>query len=98
MASKGTKLFCTACGKHWTMSELSELSADEGETEFSHIPDWYEWERDNVRKEVEAGTYSSGELPVTVDSLPNAKRFLRLGEGVMVHDMEGFTVRGTDLD
>ena len=98
MSSKGTKLFCESCGKSWTMSELGELSADEGETEFSHIPDWYEWERANVKKEVEAGTYSSGVLPVTVDTLPNAKKFIRLGEGTMVHDMRGFTVRGTDVD
>ena len=98
MASEGTRLFCRACGKSWTLSPLGELCADRGETEFSHIPDWYEWERENVRREVEAGTYSSGVLPVTVDSLPNAKAFLRLGEGTMVHDMEGFTVRGTDVD
>ena len=95
MSSEGTSLRCGACGKSWTMSELGELSADRGETEFSHIPDWYEWERENVRKEVEAGTYSSGPLPVSVNSLPNAKRFLSLGEGTMVHDMNGFAVRGT---
>ena len=77
------------------MTELGELRADEGETEFSHIPDWYEWERENVRREVEAGSYSTGVLPVRVDSLPNARRFLRLGEGTMVHDMNGFAVRGT---
>ena len=76
MASRGTKLYCEECGKHWTMSELGELSADEGETEFSHIPDWYEWERANVRREVAEGRYSSGVLPVRVDSLPNADRFL----------------------
>ncbi len=98
MSSKGTQIFCERCGKSWTMSELGELSADEGETEFSHIPDWYEWERANVRNEVENGTYSSGVLPVTVDTLPNAKKFIRLGEGTMVHDMNGFTVRGTDVD
>ncbi len=98
MSSKGTRLFCGSCGKSWTMSELGELSADEGETEFSHIPDWYEWERANVRREVETGTYSSGVLPVTVDTLPNAKKFIRLGEGTMVHDRNGFTVRGTDVD
>ena len=32
MASKGTELFCTACGKRWTMSELGELSANQGES------------------------------------------------------------------
>ncbi|MBQ7472837.1 MAG: hypothetical protein IJS79_00620 [Oscillospiraceae bacterium] len=98
MSSSGTTLRCDACGKSWTMSELGELSADEGETEFSHIPDWYEWERCNVRREVEQGTYSSGVLPVTVDTLPNAKKFIRLGEGTLVHDRNGFTVRGTDVD
>ena len=98
MSSSGATLRCDSCGKSWTMSELGELSADEGETEFSHIPDWYEWERANVRAEVESGSYSSGELPVTVDTLPNAKRFIRLGEGTMVHDRNGFTVRGTDVD
>ena len=98
MRSEGTHLICDACGKRWEMTELGELRAEEGETEFSHIPDWYEWERANVRAEVEAGTYSSGELAVHVDTLPNAKKFIRLGEGTMVHDMNGFTVRGTDQD
>jgi DNA-directed RNA polymerase subunit RPC12/RpoP len=97
-ASEGTKLFCRACGKKWTMSELGELSADDGVTEFSHIPDWYEWERECVRREIEAGTYSSGELTVDVDTLPNAKKFIRLGTGKMIHDMNGFRVWGTDTD
>ena len=55
MDSKGTILFCKHCGKKWEYSELGELKALEGKTEFSHIPDWYEWERENVRKEIEAG-------------------------------------------
>ena len=98
IASSGTQIYCKACGKSWTMSELGELSADSGETEFSHIPDWYKWERENVRKEVEAGSYSSGELPVKVDARPNAEKFIHRGEGIMIHDMNGFAVRGTDVD
>ncbi len=98
MKTEGSQIRCEVCGKSWTMSELGELSANEGKTEFPHIPDWYEWERENVRREVEAGTYSSGELPVRVDSLPNAKKFIHLGEGTMIHDMNGFTVCGTDED
>ena len=98
MASEGTHLFCKACGKRWFYNEDGSLTAESGETEFSHIPDWYEWERENVRKEVEAGTYSSGDLPVTVRSLPNAKKFILLGEGVMRHDMDGFHVSGVDPD
>ena len=97
MSSSGEELRCDACGKTWTMGAYGELSADSGETEFSHIPDWYEWERLQVRAEVEAGTYNF-HGPVTVDSLPNAKRFIRLGEGLMTHNMDGFTVRGTEGD
>ena len=98
MASEGSTLCCRACGKKWHYTELGELEAENGKTEFSHIPDWYEWERANVRREVEAGVYSTGAMPVTVRSLPNAKRFIQLGEGTMTHDMNGFTVRGVDGD
>ena len=98
MSSCGTRLHCDHCGKSWEMTELGELQAVTGETEFSHIPDWYEWERANVRREVEEGRYSSGVLPVTVNSLPNARKFIPLGEGTLVHDGSGFHVHGSDRD
>ena len=94
MKTQGTKLFCESCGKVWEMSELSELRAMEGETEFSHIPDWYEWERSNVRKEVEAGTYAFT-CRARVDALPNAKGYMDLGMATLTHDMTGFTVDGS---
>ncbi|MBO4360562.1 MAG: hypothetical protein J5822_06765 [Eubacteriaceae bacterium] len=96
MESRGKILCCTECGKEWEYQENGELRALSGETEFPHIPDWYEWQRANVRAEVEEGTYSSGELKVTVESLPNAKGFIPLGEGTMVHDMNGFTVKDAE--
>lgn len=98
MESQGAKLFCKSCGKEWEMTELGELKALKGETEFSHIPDWYEWERSEVAKEVEDGSYSSGELNVQVDSLPNAKKFIHLGIGKLIHDMNGFKVTVTDQE
>ena len=98
MKAGGTHLWCDHCGKEWEMTELGGLRALEGETEFSHIPDWYEWERSNVRKEVREGRYSTGELPVHVYSLPNALKFIKLGDGKMVHDGNGFRVWGTDFD
>lgn len=93
MASKGSELFCTGCGKRWEMDELGSLRATTGETEFSHIPDWYEWERENVRSEVEAGTYALT-APVRVMSLPNAKGYIHIGDGTLTHNMNGFSVRG----
>ena len=92
MNSKGIHLFCEHCGKKWEYTELGELKALEGETEFSHIPDWYEWERDEVRKEIEAGTYKF-EGEVHIDLLPKDK-FVHLGNGYLVHDMNGFKLNG----
>ena len=93
MDSKDNILFCKHCGKKWEYSTLGELKAVEGETEFSHIPDWYEWERENVRKEVEAGKYYF-ESEVHVDALPNAEKFLHLGKAKLIHDMDGFHLEG----
>ena len=95
MNARGTRLFCESCGKTWEMDELSELHALEGETEFSHIPDWYEWERENVRREVEAGTYAFA-CQARVDALPNARGgYMDLGMATLKHDMAGFTLDGT---
>lgn len=97
MESKGIELHCKACDKRWEMTELGELRALNGETEYSHIPDWYEWERACVKKEIEEGTYSSGVLNVNVETFPD-DRFFKLGKGTMVHDMNGFHVKGIDVD
>ena len=94
MESKGAELFCSACGKRWEMDELGSLQAKSGVTEFSHIPDWYEWERANVRREVENGAYSIT-CPVRVESLPNANGYVHIGEGTLTHNAEGFVVRGS---
>ena len=97
MSSKGDILRCDHCGKQWKMDELGQLHALEGETEFSHIPDWYEWERANVRAEVESGRYCTGELPVRVLTLPDNTP-MWLGEGTLLHDMDGFHIKGTTVD
>ena len=87
MHSGGTRLWCSACGKAWQMDTLSRLHAEEGETEFSHIPDWTAWERRNVRDEVRSGRYRF-EDDVTVHTLPNAKRFYDQGMGRLVQTCE----------
>jgi len=93
MDSSGKRLKCKSCGKEWEMTELGELRALSGETEFSHIPDWYEWERECVRKEVENGSYYFT-APVRVCSLPNAKGYIKLGRGTLTHDLNGFVLEG----
>ena len=94
MTSSDCMLVCNRCGKSWEMSELGELRALSGETEFTHIPDWYEWQRSNVRAEVESGTYSF-EDQVRIESLPSAKGFVVIDEcGRLAHNMDGFTLIG----
>lgn len=94
MSSAGTTLHCNSCQKEWEMTELSELQAKTGNTEFTHIPDWYEWERAEVRKEVENGTYGIT-LKAQVDALPNADRYIDIGMATLTHNMDGFTLSGS---
>lgn len=93
MSSQGSVLYCKACGKEWEMTELGELKALEGSTEFKHIPDWYEWERKNVRNEVKKGEYDI-KMRVRVDDLPNADGYIDLGDATLVHNMNGFVLEG----
>ncbi len=88
MYSEGTRLWCEECGKAWQMTPLGQLKAEEGETEFPHIPDWFKWERSLVREEVRNGTYHF-ESEVEVHTLPNAKRFYSHGKGRLVQTTEG---------
>ena len=77
------------------MDEYGSLSAREGETEFSHIPDWFDWERKCVREEIERGEYS---LDLEVDILMTATdyKFYRIGEGRLRHGKDGFILDGCD--
>ncbi len=94
MASEGTEIFCKTCGKRWEMEELGTLRANYGETEFTHIPDWYEWQRAEVRGEIERGEYSF-EDEVEVYSLPRCWRFEKLGSARLTHNFEeGFVLTG----
>ena len=94
MSSAGTELFCTACGKRWNLNEDGTLSALEGGTEFSHVPDWFEWEREQVKQQVENGTYRF-EDDVDVYSQPRCWRFIHLGAAHLTHDPEnGFVLEG----
>ncbi len=93
MTSSGITLKCKHCLKEWEMTELGELFAKNGKNEFSHIPDWYEWERTEVKKEIESGTYRIT-CTAQVDALPNAKKYIDLGKATLTHNMDGFSLSG----
>ena len=94
MDSKGTELFCTECGKRWNLEEDGSLRALDGETEFSHVPDWFLWQREQVKAEIERGEYSF-EDDVYVYSMPRCWKFEKLGMAKLRHDAEnGFVLEG----
>ena len=92
---KGIYLECTACGKKWELTENGFMRAVDGETEFSHIPDWYEWERACVLRELDDKSYFFSEA-VDIYMIVNTKGVFRVGDGRLEHTFEGFKLTGCE--
>lgn len=96
MESSGIHLSCTACGKKWELTELGYLKALDGETYFDHVPDWYKWERQCVRKEILDGNYGF-DVPCDIMMIVDTKALYKVGSGRLSHNMEeGFHLTGCD--
>ena len=95
MTGKDISITCGHCGKAWEMDELGQMKALEGETEFSHIPDWYAWERAEVRRELEEGTYRL-ETDVNIGMMVDYKSIYMVGDGHLSHSDEGFRLTGCE--
>ena len=95
MEGNGIHLHCQHCGKKYELTPIGQLQALDGETEFPHIPDWYRWEREQVRNEIEQGTYRM-EADVKIGMLVDYKSIYMVGEGHLIHDLNGFHLTGCD--
>ena len=95
MTGQGISLRCGSCGKTYLLTETGFLQAQEGETEYPHIPDWYRWERSCVRQELLDGSYRL-DIPVSICMLVDSKSIYRVGEGRLIHSREGFHLSGCD--
>jgi len=96
MVGKGTRVTCRECGKVYTLEENGTLSSDaQGGSEFTYVTDWYAWERDCVRKELEEGTYLL-DTDVDIKMLVDSKSIYSVGEGRLRHSREGFELTGCD--
>ena len=93
MEGSGISLICGCCGKRWELTETGYLKADDGEDVFDHVPDWYAWERECVRKEIRDGTYHL-DIPVQIKIMVNTKCLYNVGDGRLVHSDEGFHLTG----
>lgn len=92
---EGTTLTCKACGKVWELSEYGFMKAQDGETEFDHIPNWYNYERQEVRKELLEGKYLL-DCDVDIYMLTDMKAIYNVGSGRLIHNINGFTLTGCD--
>ncbi len=92
---RGTTLTCGHCGKQWELTPLGELQAKDGETEFPHIPDWFDWERQQVKQDILDGSYRL-DVDVDISMLVDFKAIYKVGEGRLTHDRNGFTLTGCD--
>jgi transcription elongation factor Elf1 len=93
MKGAGTGLNCGACGARWELDEYGVLQGDRNP--YPHVPDWYAWQRQQVKKELEEGTYRL-DLPVKIGMMIDYKAIYMVGEGRLVHTNEGFTLTGCD--
>ena len=92
---KGIHLKCESCGKVYELTEEGFMQSQKGVTEFPHIPDWYSWQRDCVKKEIEEGSYNL-DIPVDIYMLTNTKCVYDVGSGRLKHNIEGFRLTGCD--
>ncbi|MBE5742768.1 MAG: 1-acyl-sn-glycerol-3-phosphate acyltransferase [Clostridiales bacterium] len=92
---KGENLTCLKCGKTYRLEENGQMKALIGETEFPHIPDWYNWEREEVKKEILSGNYNL-ETKVDYGVISGYKSFFEVGEGILTHNSDGLKLVSLD--
>lgn len=95
MEGKGIHLTCHHCGKQYELTTLGKLQALEGEAEFDHVPDWYRWQREQVKQELLDGTYLL-DRDVDIGMVVDYKAVYMVGQGHLTHTAEGFKLTGCD--
>ncbi len=95
MLGSGITIKCKKCHKKYRLDEYGYLSGTDGETEFSHIPDWYDWQRECVKDEISNGTYKL-DVDVDICIMNDMKCLYRVGTGHLTHDINGFHLTGCD--
>ena len=95
MFSKGTELVCSECGHKYTLDEYGYLVHEGEGGKFNHVPDWYAWERECVKNELEAGTYELSD-DVDIYMLVDTKALYKVGDGKFSQTSEGLHLTGLD--
>ena len=92
---KGITLTCHECGATYELDTLGRLKGVNVEPKFTHIPTWFAWEREQLKEEIENGTYSL-DVPCDIAILKDSKALYMVGSGTLRHNNNGFVLDGCD--
>ena len=95
MLGKGIQIECKQCNAKYELGEFGELIGVDHDEEFSFVTDWYKWEREEVKREIESGEYRL-DIPVDIWISTDLKGVYDVGEGRLIHTVEGFKLTGAD--
>jgi len=95
MFGEGINITCSNCGDVHILREDGRLEGKNGDTSFTYVSDWYKWERQCIRTEIEDGKYSF-DSDVDIYMLVDEKCIYQVGEGHLHHDIDGFLLTGCD--
>ncbi|MBR5314569.1 MAG: 1-acyl-sn-glycerol-3-phosphate acyltransferase [Clostridia bacterium] len=95
MEGKGTTIKCNKCGKEYELDKYGKLVALDGDSVFTHIPDWYNWERECVRNDILEGKYLL-DIDVEIGVMVDYKGLYMIGSGHLTHDRSGFKLVSDD--
>ncbi|MBQ2957684.1 MAG: 1-acyl-sn-glycerol-3-phosphate acyltransferase [Clostridia bacterium] len=95
MEGKGVYLTCGACGKQHKLMDNGQLRALDGNTRFAHIPDWFDWQREQVRGEIERGGFTF-DSEVDIGVLVDHKSLYKVGEGRFRFEDGKYVLTGCD--
>lgn len=95
LTGKGTIISCSECSKEYELDTIGYIKALNGDTEFNHIPNWYNWERECVKKEIEKDVYRL-ETDVEIGVICDNKALYMIGDGHLTHTVDGFHLTSYD--
>ena len=95
MHGEGVTISCKMCGSSYALDEYGYLTAESGEPKFDHIPSWYAWQREEVKRELTDGSYRL-DVPVDIMMTVDTCGLYHIGEGRLVHTVDGFKLEGCD--
>ncbi|HCJ06818.1 MAG: lysophospholipid acyltransferase family protein [Lachnospiraceae bacterium] len=95
MKGKGIYIGCSHCGVRYELTEYGYLKTTTGDAAFTHVPDWYQWQREEVKKEIVDGSYQL-DAAVEIGIMQDMQAIYQVGEGRLRQDKTGFHLVGCD--